>query len=204
VGAGSVTSYSQAPVKAVTGAPLIQSGKPEMLYVGAEFCPYCAELRWSMAVALSRFGTFATPLRGIHSSATDVYPDTATLTFYQSSYASAYLVFTPVQNEKVDHSPLQATTAQQQALWDKYDPNSFPFIDFASKYVSTAPIYDPQVLQGKSWSQIAAALHDPSSAIAQGALGAANVMTAAICKTTANQPGSVCATPVITRLQATF
>ena len=55
------------------------------------------------------------------------------------------------------------------------------------------------MLQGKTWAQIAAALHDPSSAIAQGALGAANYMTAAICKMTGDQPASVCSSlPVST------
>ena len=192
VGSGSVRSFTPDPVKAISGTPLTKNGKPEMLYIGAEFCPYCAELRWSMAVALSRFGTFTTPLRGIHSSPTDVYPSTATLTFYQAGYTSKYLTFTPVENETVDRAPLQATTAQQQAIWDKYDANNYPFIYFGGKYMITTPIYDPQVLQGKSWAQIAAALHDPSSAIAQGALGAANYMTAAICKMTGNQPASVC------------
>jgi thiol-disulfide isomerase/thioredoxin len=202
VGGGSVTAYNPAPVKAISGAPVTSSGKPEMLYIGAEFCPYCAELRWSMAVALSRFGTFTTPLRGIHSSPTDVFPNTATLTFYQTRYASSYLAFTPVENEKVDHSPLQATTAQQQALWNKYDANSYPFIDFGSKYIITAPIYNPQLLQGKTWAQIASALRDPASPIAQGALGAANYITAAICKMTSGQPSSVCSSPTITGLQA--
>ena len=202
VGGGSVTSYNPAPLKAVSGAPLTRSGKPEMLYIGAEFCPYCAELRWSMAVALSKFGAFTSPLRGIHSSSTDVDPSTASLTFYQAGYSSKYLAFTPVENEKVDRSPLQATTPQQQAIWDKYDANSYPFIDFGNKHIVTAPLYDPQVLQGKTWAQIAAALHDPSSPIAQGALGAANYMTAAICKMTGNQPASACAAPAIRALQA--
>jgi len=67
-------------------------------------------------VALSRSGTFTTPLRGIHFSASDVFPNTATLTFYQSRYTSNYLAFTPVENEKVDHSRLQPTTAHQQAI----------------------------------------------------------------------------------------
>jgi hypothetical protein len=173
-----------------------------MLYIGAEFCPYCAELRWSMAVALSRFGTFTTPLRGIHSSASDVFPNTATLTFYKTGYTSKYLTFTPVENEKVDHSALQATTPAQQALWDKHDANSFPFIDFGNKYMINSPIYDPQVLQGKSWAQISAALQDPANPIAKGALGAANYITAAICKTTSNQPDSVCTAPAITALQS--
>ena len=110
-----------------------------MLYIGAEFCPYCAELRWSMAVALSRFGAFTTPLRGIHSSSTDVDPSTATLTFYKAGYTSKYLTFTPVENEKVNHSLLQATTPQQQAIWDKYDANSYPFIDFGNKHIVTLP-----------------------------------------------------------------
>ena len=202
VGGGSVTSYNPAPVKAVSGAPLSRSGKPEMLYIGAEFCPYCAELRWSMAVALSRFGAFTTPLRGIHSSSTDVDPSTSTLTFYKAGYSSKYLAFTPVENEKVDRSPLKATTPQQQAIWDKYDANSYPFIDFGNKHIITAPLYDPQLLQGKTWAQIAAALHDPSSSIAQGAIGAANYMTAAICKMTGNQPASACAAPAISSLQA--
>jgi thiol-disulfide isomerase/thioredoxin len=202
VGSGSVNSYNPAPVKSISGAPLTQDSKPEMLYIGAEFCPYCAALRWSMAVALSRFGSFTTPLRGIHSSASDVFPNTATLTFYQSRYASSHLEFTAVENEKVDHSPLQATTPQQQAVWDKYDANSYPFIDFGNKYDITAPLYDPQVLQGKTWAQIASALHDPSSAIAQGVLGAANYIAAAICKTTSGQPASVCSSPTITRLES--
>jgi hypothetical protein len=88
---------------------------------------------------------FTTPLRGIHSSATDVYPDTATLTFYKSRYTSRYLAFTPVENETAGHSPPQATTAAQQALWNRYGPGSYPFIDFADKYDITSPIYDPQV-----------------------------------------------------------
>jgi hypothetical protein len=199
VGAGSVPQTVQKPVTVINGAPLTSNGKPEMLYIGAEFCPYCAAMRWSMAVALSRFGVLS-PLRGIHSAGgNEAYPNTATLTFYKSTYASKYLSFVPVENEKVDHSPLQATTPQQQALWQKYDPNSYPFLDIGNKYMITV-IYNPQVLQGKTWSQIAAALHDPSSPIAQGANGAANYITAAICKTTNNQPAAVCTSPAIKKL----
>ena len=57
VGKGSVPTFNQAPIIKVTGPALTSNGKPEMLYIGAEYCPYCAATRWSMAVALSRFGT---------------------------------------------------------------------------------------------------------------------------------------------------
>jgi hypothetical protein len=202
VGKGAIPSTTTAPAKVLNGTALTSGGKPEMLYIGAEFCPYCAAMRWSMAVALSRFGTL-TPLHGIYSASTvpggaaEAYPHTATLTFYKSGYASKYLAFVPVENEKVDHSLLQSPTAQQQALWQRYNPNSYPFIDVGNKYMFTV-IYNPQVLAGKSWSQIAAALRNPSSPIAQSVDGAANYLTAAICKTTNNQPSAVCTSRAVT------
>ena len=192
-----IGSSSTQLLKHATGPALVSGGKPEMLYIGAEWCPYCAAERWAMAVALSRFGSF-TPVRGVHSSATDVYPNTATLTFYGSTYTSHYLVFTPVENQDVNRKPLQATTAAQQALWAKYLPpgDSYPFIDIGNRFLATST-YNPQVLQGLSWNQIATALHNPSSPVAQGAIGSANLMTAAICKITRNAPASVCgASPI--------
>src|SRR5216683_3455729 len=100
VGKGAVPSFAQTPFIPGSGAALTSGGKPEMLYIGAEFCPYCAAMRWSMAVALSRFGTLS-PLHGIYSSSAsgEVDPHTATPTFYKSSYSSNYLAFTPGENE---------------------------------------------------------------------------------------------------------
>ena len=95
VGSGATYPKSVSPVSA---PPLTSAGKPEVLYIGAEYCPYCATERWAMAVALSRFGTFS-GLHGIHSSSTDVYASTPTLTFYKSRYTSKYLTFTPVEEE---------------------------------------------------------------------------------------------------------
>ena len=56
-----------------------------MIFVGAEYCPYCAAERWSMIMALSRFGTF-TGLKEMSSESNDVDPDTSTFTFVDSSY----------------------------------------------------------------------------------------------------------------------
>jgi hypothetical protein len=176
-----------------------------MLYIGAEFCPYCAAMRWSMAIALSRFGTL-TALHGIHSSSTDTDPNTPTLTFYKSGYHSPYLAFTPVENQTVSHATLQKPTAAQNAVWAKYEPNpqqrGYPFVAFSNKGALEGPLYDPGVLAGKSWSQVAAALKNPSSPIAQGVNGAANYVTAAICKMTNNQPANVCTSPAVTAVQS--
>jgi len=150
VGAGSVTT----PPTAVSGTPLTAGGKPEVLYIGAEFCPYCALQQWGLVVALSRFGTF-TGLRTVHSSSTDIYPNTSTWTFYGSSYTSRYLTFTPVEQATnvpdatapLGYVPLQSPTAGQQASLRKYDPElSIPFTDIGNKYVIIGASASPQVL----------------------------------------------------------
>jgi thiol-disulfide isomerase/thioredoxin len=196
IGSSSPTAFNK-----VTGSPLTSGGKPEMLYIGAEWCPYCAAERWAMAVALSRFGSFS-PLKGIHSSSSDVFPNTATLTFYRATFTSKYLVFTAVENQDVNHNLLQSPTAAQRALWKKYQPpgDSYPFIDIGNR-VHASVTYNPQVLQGLTWSQIAADLHNPSSPVAKGVVGSANLFTAAICSITGNQPGGVCNAPPVAALR---
>ncbi len=84
--------------KAIQAPALTEDGKPKILYVGAEYCPYCATERWAMVVALSRFGTFSN-LGQTASSADDVYPSTATLSFHGSSYTSSTIAFTGVETQ---------------------------------------------------------------------------------------------------------
>ncbi len=171
-------------------------GKPLITYIGAEYCPYCAAERWALAVALSRFGTF-TNLSGTHSSTTDIYPNTQTLSFYGSTYASPFVDFQAVEeasNQRVgdSYATLQTPTAAQSALLTKEDPQgSIPFLDIANRYVVTGSSFSPQVLQGLSRSQIATQLADPSSAVAQAVDGAANAITAAITSVTGKEPSDV-------------
>ena len=213
VGAGSgVTGLP----KSISGATLKSGGKPEMLYMGAEYCPFCAAERWGMVVALSRFGTFKN-LSTTHSASGDEFPNTSTWTFYKSSYTSKYLTFTSVEmqtnklaSDGQSYTTLQTPTSAQNALLDKYDAppyvassdkGAIPFIDIGNKYMISGSSYSPQVLQGKTWSQIATALKDPSSPIAKAVDGTANYITAAICKVTGNQPASAC-TPAVKKLEA--
>jgi thiol-disulfide isomerase/thioredoxin len=203
---GKGTTYSGAiQIIHPPGAPLTQDGKPMIVYVGAEYCPYCAAERWALVTALSRFGAFS-GLGLIHSSSGDVDPNTPTLTFYKSAYTSKYLVFKTTEAQTVTRATLEKLTALDSRLMAKYDvppyvptstdDGSFPFVDFGNKYVIDGASYDPGVLAGKTWQQVAAALQDPSSPIAKGADGAANLITAAICKLTNNKPATACTSTV--------
>jgi hypothetical protein len=194
------SSASTSPVSTGSKKTLTAgNGKPEILFVGAEFCPYCAAQRWSIVEALSRFGTFS-GLTATHSSTTDIFPDTKTFSFYGSSYTSSSLDFTSVELETNQvsgnaYTTLQTPTAAEEATLSTYDaapytsePGSIPFLDIANKYVSIGSGYTPQVLQGLSLQQIAAQLNDKNSAVAIAVDGEANRIVAAITAATGIQP----------------
>lgn len=203
VGAGPATGLT-----ATSGQPLLTSGgKPEVVYMGGEYCPFCAAERWALTAALSRFGTF-TGLGLIHSSPTDVYASTPTLSFHGSRFTSKYVSFAPVEwfGEASDastpfgHAYLEQPTAQQAALFSKYAGGSIPFVDIGNQYLIPQAQYLPSALQGMSWSQVAAAMRDPGSPVARDIDGAANIVTAAVCTLTNNQPATAC-TPAVQALE---
>jgi hypothetical protein len=190
------------PTKLSGASPLTgPSGKPEVFYYGAEYCPYCAAERWALIVALSRFGTFGN-LHQTTSSSTDVYPSTNTFSFYQSSYTSQYLDFVPLEVEGYQGVSLQTPTSAEQQVVNQYNAGgSFPFVDVANQYTVVGASYSPQVLANMTWQQIASSLSDAQSSVAQNILGAANYLTAAMCQATSEQPASVCQAVPIPQVQ---
>jgi hypothetical protein len=202
VGTGSVPD-GQKPTP-ITDTPLTSNGKPEVLYVGAEYCPYCAVERWAMLLALSRFGTF-TSVGLTHSASDDVYPNTPTFSFHNAVYESQYLSFVPVELETNTKQPLDNPTAAENALMQKYDPNGgIPFINFGNTFTSSTTVSPDinQAMSGKSYDEVIQAIGDPSTDIAKGIVGSANYFTAIMCGLTGNQPTNVCTTPVITSIQS--
>jgi len=200
------SSASTSPISTGSKTTLTASnGKPEILFIGAEYCPYCAAQRWAIVEALSRFGTFS-GLSATHSSTSDIFPDTKTFSFYGSTYTSDGLDFTSVELESNQvsgdsYTTLQTPTAAETAIFSKYDAapymsqaGSIPFLDIANKYVSIGSGFTPQVLQGLSMQQIAAQLNNKNSAVAIAIDGEANRIVAAITAATGIKPDSGTAT----------
>jgi len=182
-----------APAKVSGQAPLTFGSMPEVLYVGADFCPYCAAERWALVDALSRFGSF-TNIEEIHSApAPEAYPSTATYSFANSSYSSPYLVFTPVETQTVNHKPLMTMSAEQTKLFTALDPNgSIPFLDLGGSYVLVGSQYDPAYLAGATHAQVKSWIKQQNTATGQAIVQSADVLSADICVLTKGQPGSVC------------
>jgi len=179
------------PLQAVqaSGPPLTVGGKPAIVFVSEESCPFCAAERWSLTVALSHFGTWS-DLGTTTSSATDVYPNTATLSFRAAHYQSTELTLRTTELTDNAGRPLQAQTQLDTRLIDTFDvppyvnsadqSGAVPFLDIANRYILAGAQYNPQVLAGLSAAQIADQLSNPASPVASAIDGSAQVIIAAI------------------------
>ena len=198
VGQGSANNL----IKSVSGAPLTgATGKPQVFYLGAEYCPFCAAQRWPLIVALARFGTFS-GLQTTSSSSTDVYPNTPTFTFHGATYSSQFIDFRAVETEDRTGKALESPTAQDSALVKQYDTsNSIPFLDFGNRFAFAGAMYSPDLLTGMSWQAVADAVAQSGSTQAAAILGSANLTTAAICKMTGDQPSTACSSQTIQGLE---
>ncbi|HET8930745.1 MAG TPA: DUF929 family protein [Acidimicrobiales bacterium] len=197
--AATTAGTSVNPLKPISDGTLrTKDGKPEVLYIGGEFCPYCAGERWPLTVALSKFGTFS-DLHLIHSAESNV----PTLTYVGSTYTSPYVTFTPVEMKGNEPSgngwaDLQTATDEQRKLLNGRGQGSFPFIDFGGMAVQSGGSVDMSTLIGKSQADIASTLaasttKDTDQATIQGNVNlVAGQFIRMICELTGDQPADVC------------
>ena len=203
-----VPSSVTAPTVAKGQTALASGGKPEVLFIGGEFCPYCAAERWAIVMAMSKFGHF-TNLQETTSSPWDTDPATATFSFHGASYSSDVVTFVPVEEESNDTNGigtrhvLEHLTTAQSGLWSKYSSQfgvtqGFPFMDIGNKVFVLGPSYNPAILSGLDQSAIAAKLANPNDPVTQAIVGTANYLTAAVCSITQQQPSAVCSASAVT------
>lgn len=203
VGAGA----SDNPPKTIDAPALTKDGKPRVLYVGAEYCPYCATERWPLVVALSRFGTWNNLSASFSAPAPEVNPNTATVSFHGATYSSQYVSFTGYEtstNKQTNGQwgKLDTLEGEDLALFQKYNAppyvqssGAIPWINLGGTSIQAGASYNSAVILNKTQAEIATALADPTTDIAKGVNGAANVLTAQICKSTNQQPTAVCTAP---------
>ncbi len=181
VGAGS-PGTPLTPPSVLHGQPLLQSaGKPEVLFVGAEFCPFCAAERWPLVLALSRFGRFEV-LHNVQSAPTSAFPAIQSFSFFRVAYTSRYVSFTGVElySDSTDaegaYAKIASLTPGQAALVSRYGAHpasagtpAIPFVDVANRLVTSTSGYSPSVIVGASQIAVLSALEQPAKPLARGA-----------------------------------
>jgi hypothetical protein len=194
-------SDTEPPYKLPASNPVLAlGGKPEILYLGAEYCPFCAAERWALVMALSKFGTFHNVM-GTTSSSTDVNPSTPTFSFYKSTYTSPYLSFVPVETETDTKATLQNPTAAQSAIWEKWDvppyvqadeEGSIPFVYIGGKYLITGVSYNGAPIAGFQMLAAVSYMTSGTNATSKQAEAVAGYLVSDLCTLTHNQPAAVC------------
>lgn len=192
------------PPTPVTGGPRLASsaGKPLVLFVGSEYCPFCASERWALVVALSRFGTFSA-LDDMQSSATSVFPGVQTFSFVHSRYESEYVAFDGIElysnvpDAQGVYTSIASLSPNQQQLVAHYRPpgssaEPFPFVDIANIVVAPTPGFSPAALAQLSQGSIVGDLKPGTTPVARAIVASANYLTAGICAATQQLPAAVC------------
>jgi Domain of unknown function (DUF929) len=170
---------------------------PGVLYVGTEYCSFCAAERWGLIAALSRFGSFRT-LYDMTSSELDFAPGTPTFTFYGTSYRSALLVFRGYETQsdvatRNGHRRLMVVPRHVRDVLHAFDAGtSYPFVDVGGVAVALRAGFSPQTLAGLSRERIAEKLDDPTNPVTRAIVSTANFLSAAICASVRKPPASVC------------
>lgn len=173
------------------------SGTPTVLFVGTEYCSFCAAERWPLIAALSRFGTFGT-LYDVESSSIDYAPDTPSFSFDGTSFTSKYVRFRAyeVRSDVLGpdgYLPLMKLSDSARSVLDRFDPTArYPFVDIGGEALVLQANLSPETFVGTSRQQVAGGLVDPTDAVTQGIVASANYLTAAICHADGERPGAVC------------
>jgi len=193
------------PPTVVTGQPAMYSQeKPDVLFVGSEYCPFCAAERWPLVLALSRFGTFEV-LHDMESSTTSVFPGIQSFSFFDASYTSPYLTFTGVElysdvaASNGVFTKISSLTPGQQALVTHYQAagtqtgaGTYPLVDIDNVMVSTTSGFSPAMILRISRSTIIGNLKNATTSDSRAIVASANYLSAGICVATHQNPSSVC------------
>jgi hypothetical protein len=165
--------------------PAGKDGKTRVLFIGAEFCPYCAAERWAIVESLERFGSFSElqPTKSAqHSGDLSELPS---YYFVGIDYQSDQVLLEHKETADRDYNELETLTAEEQDLFNQYNPRgSIPFLMISGSkgiFVQVGSGYSPGVLSGLSFSDVEASLSNTDRQPGQAINREANIITALIC-----------------------
>ena len=178
--------------------PYGKNGKVRVLFIGAEFCPFCAAQRWPVVESLKNFGEFSylsetrsATVQGGEAS------DIATYNFVGIDYKSNYVIFDHKETGDREYNELERLTQEEQNSFSRYNPRgSIPFLMIAGDkgiFVQVGSGYSPGTLSRLSFSELKSDLdNNKNTRATQSINNEANVITAFICYNNNNQPENVC------------
>jgi hypothetical protein len=187
---GSWTKYSSNPTWTDNGAPVF-------FFYGSIACPYCSASSWAMTLALEQFGTLTGQFY-LHSSSTDVDPNTPEVDLAAATLTSRYVGLHVAEGtDDASITTPALPSCQYQAYVSTYSGGSIPFVVIDGKYVhSGSSLVDPAQLVDSSGNAMTAAavqdqLNNESGNAWQAIYPAAYAMMAILYVLSGDQPSSL-------------
>jgi hypothetical protein len=129
---------------------LLSGGKPWILFMGSEACPYCAAESWAIFDYLNQKGTI-TNIQYIYSNSSDIYPNTPGISFANSSFESKSIGFTGIEMSNRNWQPLNDINQSDLNLFNQYDSKGeIPFILVDGIYLKLGSSYSPGLLKNQT------------------------------------------------------
>lgn len=179
------------------------TGKPEILFVGTQFCSFCAAERWAIVKALGQFGTWTNVHRATQGGSTAGFSAVPTFDLTNSGYHSKYVAFDGKDLQDYNGNTLQTLNSEEQALWQQYDPQGSTPMVLVADHVRLGAGYSPGDIDGQSFATVQNALqHGSSSTFVPEINAEANAITAILCHADGMQPKSACGRPAIVQAVA--
>lgn len=182
--------------KKVSDSSVTFENKPYFLYVGGQYCPFCAAERWSIVKALSNFGRWSGLSADTSADEEAGFSRIPTYSFIGAEYKSQYISFAHKETADRNGKPIagQALTDFERQWNDKYNPRGgVPFMFIGGKYVQLSSGFSPALLSGKVYDQVKADIESNISTADVAAINKeADIITAYLCKITDSQPADVC------------
>jgi hypothetical protein len=179
------------------------SGKPEVLFVGAQYCSFCAAERWAIVKALGQFGSWSNVHRATQGGTSAGFKAVPTFDLTKASYQSKYVALVSKDYLDYNGNPLQTLNNREQALFQQYDPQGGTPMVLVADYKMLGSGYSPGNIDGQSFSAVQSALQQGGSNNFVHVINAeANAITAILCHADGMQPSRVCGRPVIKQAAA--
>ncbi len=135
-GKGSNQNYDVVPIlisNTVSNISIEMDSKPTFVFIGAQGCPFCAAMRWPVAIALSRFGNFSR-LFYDRSATIDANIPTIMFNFSEQKYVAAASE-PPVYNGQAPYGDEYPTPFSYGAYYSSPYLNFEPFDELGGSFL---------------------------------------------------------------------
>lgn len=186
------------------GMMLRSNGKPEVLFISALYCPFCASERWAIVKALGQFGTWSNLHSSESAQGSGGFGLIPTYDLMHATYRSPYVSLVTRDIEDRSGKPLQQLSPQQQTLFNRYDPSGGIPMVLVADHVMLGAGYQPSAIDGKSFHAVQSGLQrDAPDGFVHDINGEANVITAYLCRADGGKPATACTRPAVRQILKT-